>query len=74
MPLYTFRILDPKGQVVEQPESALENDKVALQKGHALRNGHTIEIVKGDAIIAVVTPPGTPWPRLRGTLHAARAS
>ena len=74
MPLYNFRILDPQGHVVQQLESELQSDKIALKRGAELRDGHTIEIVKGDAIVAVFNPPGLPWPRLRGTLHTARAS
>src|SRR5690348_15754843 len=33
MPLYCFRTLDPKGNLVEQSESELENDVFALIKG-----------------------------------------
>lgn len=65
MPLYIFRILDAKGQLVEQSESDLESDKDAFLWGCELRDGHTIEILKGDIILAVFNPPGLPWPKLR---------
>jgi hypothetical protein len=65
MPLYTFRMLDPKGQLDDVSQRELENDKVALLEGHALKDSHTIEILKGGAILAIVNPPRTPWPKLR---------
>jgi hypothetical protein len=65
MPLYNFRIVDPGGQTVQQSDSDLHSDVAALQKGHSLRDGHVIEIRKAGAIIAVVTPRGTPWPTIR---------
>ena len=62
MPLYCFRTLDSKGNLVEKSESELEDDAGALIRGHAIRGSRTIEILAGERTVAVLSTPQKSWP------------
>src|ERR1051326_4952423 len=62
MPLYCFRTLDSKGNLVEQSENEFEDDAGALIRGHAIRGGRTIEILTGERTVAVLSTPQKSWP------------
>jgi hypothetical protein len=52
--LYRFQILDPAGNPVAEEQQDCPDDYAALERARCLRDGHTIDVWKGDRWVTKV--------------------